>query len=803
MSLFCAIDDLGNESDVEQKVILPLLKNSPPTGFGYQVAEIKTKPDIRKFEIGKGNSEKKLYFPDYIIVLSGLPVLIVEVKSPEEDIVIARREARLYATELNSLFPAFKNPCRYTLVSNGKTTTVQSWDADEPLLSFSLDQADASNINFGKMVDLLQRKVLQEFANTELKLLHQKQFFRPLNMVGGQSARNEEIAPNTFGTSLAFRFKHIFNPMAREDRAFIVHNAYIPSLRRDRYINQIDRIIRAVAPPSISNAQLIENTSEPSEVVSKFETPKQLEHQILLLIGAVGAGKSTFVDYVKEVALPEGLKKNTAWIHVDLNTAPLSKDAIYSWVADQIRVRIPAVLSDIDFESIEILQKLYAPEIQKLKKGALALLDSTSVEYRTRIADEIIRLQNDCLKTVQAMERYVCTERGKLLVVVLDNCDKRGRDEQLLMFQVAQWLQSSLRCLIVLPLRDITYDNHRNEPPLDTALKDLVFRIEPPNFQRVLHARVQLALKEMQKDEKSQLLSYTLSNGIKVEYPSSQLGIFLASIMRSIYEHDAFIRRMVTGIAGRDIRLAIEIFLEFCTSGHIDEGEILKITTMKGQHALPHFMVANILFRMNKRFYDGNISYVKNLFQCDPADPKPEHFTRFKILYWLRSKMQERGPNGVNGYHKTETLLEALTANGIDSNRAMEEILYLVKAKCIIPEHQLFDRIAVDDLISISPAGYVHLDLTGDVNYLAACAEDLWYSEEWVAKAIQERIGNKHGHFTRWTTLQNAGEITVYLQKMTESKILDTNLFLDNQDFRAELKYDEQLEFIDQQLAKM
>ena len=53
------------------------------------------------------------------------------------------------------------------------------------------------------------------------------------------------------------------------------------------------------------------------------------------------------------------------------------------------------------------------------------------------------------------------------------------------MFQAAQWLQNTFKCLVILPLRDETYDNHRNEPPLDTALKDLVFRIEPPLFQHV------------------------------------------------------------------------------------------------------------------------------------------------------------------------------------------------------------------------------------------------------------------------------------------------------------------------------
>ena len=58
----------------------------------------------------------------------------------------------------------------------------------------------------------------------------------------------------------------------------------------------------------------------------------------------------------------------------------------------------------------------------------------------------------------RGMARFLCTGGGRLLVVVLDNCDKRNRDEQLRMFQLAQWAQSQFKCLVVLPLRDVTFD---------------------------------------------------------------------------------------------------------------------------------------------------------------------------------------------------------------------------------------------------------------------------------------------------------------------------------------------------------
>jgi hypothetical protein len=165
--------------------------------------------------------------------------------------------------------------------------------------------------------------------------------------------------------------------------------------------------------------------------------------------------------------------------------------------------------------------------------------------------------------------------------------------------------------------------------------------------------------------------------------------------------------------------------------------------------------------------------------------------------------MMERGPNGVRGYHRTETLLEVLTAHGADSRRALEEILYLLKARCIVAEHQFADKISPQDLINISPAGYVHLELIEDVNYLAACAEDVWYSEQRVAGMIQNRIGDRYEHFTRLTTLENAGDLIQYLAGLETTNIADPSLFLERDELPRSLKLEKQLSYVKQQLQTM
>ena len=119
---------LLNESDVEQKFLFPLLVEARPLGLGLPSAAIQTKANIRRFEIGKG-SDQKLYFPDYLVLGLGFPLLIVEAKSPTESVEEGFRQARLYATELNALYPHGIAPAASVVASNGIDLWFGNWEA--------------------------------------------------------------------------------------------------------------------------------------------------------------------------------------------------------------------------------------------------------------------------------------------------------------------------------------------------------------------------------------------------------------------------------------------------------------------------------------------------------------------------------------------------------------------------------------------------------------------------------------------------------------------------------------------------
>lgn len=757
---------LETESDVEQKFLAPLLMNDRPFGLSIPTTCLFTKANIRAFTIGKGTSAK-LYYPDYLAVFLGLPLLVVEAKAPTvDDLAEAAREARLYAAEINASYPHGLNPCRYCLVSNGLHTELRMSDCDEILHSFTLDQAHFGALAFTSLIETIGQNALKKVAADLQAKFRPRKFERPLNLIGGTSARDERIEYNQFGKLLTSRFQNLFNPSSWEDRQRIVHDAYVPSRRRTRYVDEIDGLIRASAPPVAREAQLVEDTSAPTEITTRLAKPNELKNKILLLIGAVGSGKSTFVDYLQEVALPPEMMAATAWVRIDLNEAPISPNEIYSWCREVLLKGLRETSPDVDLVTPEGVRKLYKREVADFDSLEGALFPRDSTEYKTRFADLITKLRQDRSGTLKAMERFLCTSRNRLLVVGLDNCDKRSRDEQLLMFQVAKWIQQEVRCLVILPLRQETFENHRHEPPLDTALKDLIYRIEAPPFQEVLTKRLNLVLAAAKVAGGSGQLRYQMS-GATVELSYDKLERYLRLMMGSLFEYQHYGRKIIIGLAGWDIRRAFEIFLEFCRSGYISESDIFR-SQATGEHQFLHQgVLARVLLRTNRRFYEGDQSFVKNIFQPDPTSDSPDSFLRYNILSWLRHRRKEPGPSGIRGFHRLGDLASDLVAHGANPDVVLEQCHYLAKARCILSEHLRTDRLSCDDLIAITPAGHVHLELAHrDPHYLAACAEDCWMADYGLVEEMRRRMSiTPHWKSLAWPiTLDSALDFVRYLK---------------------------------------
>jgi hypothetical protein len=723
-----------NEAEVEQNILYPLLTNASPYGFGYSTYEVRPKASIPRLVIDK-RKKSHVWFPDFLISIRNLPFAVVEAKPPGDDIEEAAREARMYAAELNNAYPTGLNPCKWIIASDGNEVLVSNADSAETRFRMPIGRLVATDIEFSNMHKQLCREAAHEQFNRTYASYYPEHCESAISQYE-ESIVDSLMPPNTFGKSLRIDFGRLFDPEEPEDRKLIARKAFVASNSKKAIIDPIDRLLRAAMPPSLANAQRIANPSKPKELLDRLEKElssskndetagrgSRLRRSVILLVGARGSGKSTFADYLEEVALSDAVRNATIWCRLDLNKAPNDRRLLEGFILQRIRRFFELQVGTLNKEQVRVLLRKELKAIEP----ALEMLPADSPKRDEIIANVVLESLKSDLTMCKAYERLLCGSGERTFIVVFDNCDKREEADQLLLFESARWIKDELDACVFLPIRDITYDLHQNEPPLDTATaSNLVFRIDAPDFISVLERRIALAIESAESGPR--IRTYTLEGGLPVEYDAKEQTAYLRAILRALYVHDEAVKRLVYGIAGRDVRRALNLFIDFCESGHFSEQEALKLRKATDHDRIEFWRVVRILARGHHRFYKGDRSSIKNLFQSCESQGSPAHFLRIDILEWLSSRIKSRGPFGKEGFFRACDIAADLEKNGYATGSVLAEVKYLVSSLCILSDKQSGDDLSDKDVLRIGPAGEAHLSLLDSVEYIAACSEEtlLW-----------------------------------------------------------------------------
>ncbi|UNM96744.1 type I restriction endonuclease [Ignatzschineria rhizosphaerae] len=740
-------DISATESDVEQKFITPFLTSSEPYGLNLSTTNFLTKTNINRYSIGKGQSEK-IYYPDYILVNRGFPMAIIEAKKPSDfNLDEAYREARLYAHEVNDKFPKELNPVRFLLATNGVDLQFGEVGSSTPLIKCKVQELICGSKYLITISDSIGIVGLENHFNTISKTLVPPFIKKPRMVLGGKAFQEKEIKKNPLGETISDTYQWIFNPDNKTHRQYIVSKGYISTdlNKRNRY--EVDQLVRLSSSASEIISQEIQRTDRPVEIYKALS--EHAYNQIILLIGKVGVGKSTFIDYLQYTnTIPKSIQDKLIWVRLNLNNAPLEKEKIYSWIQQEIINNLQEQFKDeFDFESLEFLLKLYSVEVNSYKRGIGSIFSEDSEQYKIGLANKLRECESDLEQTLRCYIRHLANERAKSVIIVFDNCDKKNKDSQLLMFEVANWAKDTLKSIIFLPLRDETYDNYKDQKPLDTAIKQYSFRIEAPRFQTVLTRRVQLALdliSEESSESKPQQSKIRLKNDMYVMFdPNNDGSTYLLSMLNSVLNNENSIRRLLTGLSGGNIRIALEMFLNFCSSGHIPNEEIIKIRKSSNSYTMPGHIAVRALMRGNRRYYISKFSHIKNLLDAEMDEKDiPIYLIRLCILRWLKMMVRSDVKRSAKkGYFTVEELLNTLGKFGFQKDPVINQIGYLGKAMCITTEDFEYENINLYTNIKLAPAGYAHLELLeNDITYLATIAEDTRITDENLVNDIKRLI---------------------------------------------------------------
>jgi hypothetical protein len=758
----------GSEGDVETLVVLPLLTRGE--FLGYEPVEIRSKEGISARDIGKGAKRKIAYIPDFCAYKQSLPVLVIEAKSPAAAVAQAYAEARLYAGEINRSFPPGVNPCCRVIATNGISLLAGHWDA-EAALRVEVGVLTAGSAELDELIALCGSDSLEQIVRPLSEQLRSSRFRRPFNQGAGQAQVLSRVDPNTFAADLAPILRRYFSSRDQNTDPDIYSRAYISSNEVTSYDKILesflkDRLARSKARIEITTSR--RRSLEMTESISRFDETRPSGGDLQLVTGGVGAGKSLFARRYREFLQPEPLQEKNHWAFLNFNIASQQDFLrINDWVCENFVQSVLEEGAPIDVRDATDQERLFAPDLADRKAFYDRMEAASPGRGALERARDIEGWRQDPLRLTRGISRFLQGDCGDNLIVVFDNVDRRETAAQLTAFEAALWFMDQTRALVVLQMRDSTFEAYKNEPPLDTYRSGQIFHISPPRFIDVVKRRLELSLEAIEK-EAPEHVKYRSTSGAQISYPKRRAGEFLRGIYAELFQGRTNLARILEALAGRNVRKALDMFMAILTSGHMPEEVIASVAQGSGFRSFPEYRILRALMRQDFRFFNNDTGFIANLLHCEPRWERPTNFLLPEILFYLIARRKVRGDNGQMGYVAMSRLLLDMEGLGFVRSDIQDACKFALTKELIEVETSSLTTIRDIDCIKATAGGWAHMRLLSSrIEYLAsllpttAIDNDKFAAQVYDVMQVENRTGRPSLH--RYIALVE--QLQVYLRQ--------------------------------------
>jgi GTPase SAR1 family protein len=708
------------EADIENSVVWPLL-----SGIEYlsiPPEQIASKKFIPPRDIGKGASFVRGFAPDYLVYANRLPAMAVEAKPPNEPAELAYAQARLYAAEINSAYRTGINPIHWILGTNGTTVLFGPWDA-QPLVAWVIG---VGGIQPGRetltMVENAGWPALQALSARHSNLLQRERHSSPVYLFGGQARLNRRLGQNSLSDVMAPLIRRYFDTDSPEEKDEILEKAYVDSELTTRYARTFENFLRdknvPIYAPSVKPLEPTKKSEKHfTEALNEYSQFLPPSGSIQLLIGDVGVGKSFFIERFEKYLLPPQLRPHLFWVYANFNTAP-STPALYErWICEQF---VEAFKVAYYSDDPEIQLSVFAEKKREFDYTNFLIKDTDIHEYNRRLSIELSDWNRDPHVFARSAARYLIGDKRVGVVCVFDNTDRGSREQQLRLFEVAEWFKTQTRACCVVALRDETYERYKAVPPLDTFIHSNHFYIRPPRFVDVVRKRLQLALGSL-----SETPMRTSVTGLgHVVVPPERVAGFLDAVFRHLFASTTRKISWITeGLSGKNARSALLMFARLIYSPHIDERHFIRVGAADGQLSIPERAVLNALMKTDYLYFADDHGFVSNLFDFCDGTTTSDNFIRIEILAFLVDRRKITGDVLLEGYFQAARLCEHLGLMGYDPADVLKELNWCA-ARGLVTSEYAGDRTLVEsDIVKAHASAFVHTTLLMNrLEFVANCA---------------------------------------------------------------------------------
>ena len=728
-----------SEADIENTVAWPLLTGASFLSIPREY--IASKRYIPARDIGKGASFVRGFAPDYLVYANRTPIFAVEVKAPDEPAELAYAQARLYAAELNSEYTTGINPVKWVLGTNGRGVLFGPSDA-QPTLDWKLSGEIVPGPESLEIVRAAGWPALLAASAALSNLLERQRHFSATYLFGGQARLNRRLGQNSLSDVLAPVIRRYFDTESPEEKEEILEKAYVDSDLTTRYARTFENFLRdktiPIQAPSIKAVSPHKrNEKHFTEALSDYSAALPSTGSIQILIGAVGTGKSTFIERFERFLLPEQLRAKTFWVYANFNNAPSNPDLYEEWLCQQFVEEFKKAHYSGD-PSIQL--SVFTDRKRDFDFANFLIKDSDVHEYNRRLSIELSDWNRDPKAFATSAARYLIGDKRVGIVCVLDNTDRGSRAQQLRLFEVAEWFKTETRSCCVVALRDETYERYKSQPPLDAFIHSNHFYIRAPRFIDIVRKRLQLSLAALGGTS----LRTSVAGLGEVVVSQERVASFLDTIYRHLFASTSRKISWITeGLSGKSARSALRMFARLIYSPHIDERHFVRVGAGADRASIPESAILNALMKTDYLYFADDHGFVSNVLDFSEGTDTSDNFTRIEILQFLVTRRKQVGDAGIEGYFSVSSICEHLGLMGYNPKDTITELNWCVARGLVISEYVAERSVVETDIIRAHASAYVHCNLLMDrVDYLSNSALTMKMMDQKLANRVADIWSN-------------------------------------------------------------
>jgi hypothetical protein len=708
-----------SETDSRVKVIDPIFKDC----LGWSEDDIK-----REEHVHKG-------FVDYIFSLDGRPSFVLEAKkvgnafliplalnkprykisgviSTDNKIKGAIDQAHEYSIECGTKYGVVTNGHQFIIFESFKHSG--KWREGYCLVFNSLEDIEK---HFSFFLNVLSRDAvstgsLKKYVGEETTPLD---FKRVLDFVHNEDA---SCGKNVLAGRLDPLIKYIFKDITNDSQIEVLEKCYV----RQKQLANTDSILKSSFDRLPHYAKKFdinwfkESESESGEFQLSFERCSEfLRNQapagsVIMLLGGIGSGKTTFVHHFFKIT--QAQRDDILWFHVDFGVSPPDIKEIEDFILDSI----------VQFYRDRLRNKLE----DYLKSVGLGTINATS----------------DCLLTFFTMLRY----KGYTVTIFLDNVDQHSYTSPLFqerVFEIAQNLAFKFKTILILTLREESFFRSTRSGVLD-AYHIPKYHIESPNFEELIRQRINFTLEFLAKSEEEKAKVITNPTG-----HWEMVNMFFTIVNHSIRKERRVgrdILRFINDVSGGNMRQALRFIDAFMTSGNTDVDEMINVEANLPPGSAPeihyqiplHHIIKSIVLEDHK-YYSSSNSNIMNLFQVNPQYTN-SHFTHLRILKYLHKRVNYFVALD-NGFIDINQIVDDAEIAGINQKAIKDSLKKLAHYGLVEFDNQNKEGLETAIYVRITRTGvYYFEELVSTFAYLDLVFQDTPICDPQVVQDLRKKL---------------------------------------------------------------